>query len=320
MRISSTPSELTSQPIDFEEYLPRKPIYQSIPVTLLTPLKQITALKLSKLPIFAGAASLRSRVERRQSQTKAIAPSDPDSLPLTPAEIFAQIGGTLRQWREYYQLSIDDVAARTQIQPRLIQAIEEGHMEMLPELVYVKGMVKRYADNLGLDGNEISHHVPYWEPTATKFTVIPRSTMGFNPAPQIKPFHVYIGYTLAIFGVGAGVSHLLNNSIKSATPRADTSISQPLLTPAVVPVAIQLPDVPIGIAVRATTWAQIGIDGTTKFTGTLKPGDQFNWTAKKQVTINTNNAGGLLFSRDGKALQPLGKIGQKQSVTIKVMK
>jgi cytoskeletal protein RodZ len=289
-------------------------------VTLLTPLKHITAFKLSKLPIFAGAASLRSRVERRQSKTLILAPSDPDSLPLTPTEIFEQIGGTLRQWREYYQLSIDDVASRTQIQPRLIQAIEEGNISMLPELIYVKGMVKRYADNLGLDGTEISHHVPSWEPVAAKFTVIPRSTMGFNPAPQIKPVHVYIGYTLAIFGVGAGVSHLLNNSIKSPTPLADTSITQPLQIPAVVPVAIQLPDVPIEIAVRASTWAQIGIDGTTKFTGSLKAGEQFNWTAKKQVTINTNNAGGLLFSRDGQPLQPLGKIGQKQSVTIKVMK
>ncbi len=289
-------------------------------MTLLTPLKHITAFKLSKLQNFAGAASLRSRVERRQPKTPMIDSVDPATLPLTPAEIFEQIGGTLRQWREYYQLSIDDVATRTQIQPRLIQAIEEGNISMLPELVYVKGMVKRYADNLGLDGAEISRHVPAWEPAATKFSAIPRSTIGFNTAPQVKPVHVYIGYTLAIFGVGAGVSHLLNNSIKSPTPMADPSISQPLLTPAVAPVAVQLPDVPIGIAVKATTWAQIGIDGTTKFTGTLKAGEQFNWTAKKQVTINTNNAGGLLFSRDGQVPQPLGKIGQKQSVTIKVMK
>ena len=287
-------------------------------MTLLTPLKHITAFKLSKLPIFAGVASLRSRVERRQSKTPMVAPSDPDALPLTPTEIFEQIGSTLRQWREHYQLSIDDVASRTQIQPRLIQAIEAGQIEMLPELVYVKGMVKRYADNLGLDGTEISHHVPSWEPVAERFTVIPRSTIGFNTAPQIKPVHVYLGYTLAIFGVGAGSSHLLNNAIRPQTTLANTSIAQPLRAAVVEPVAIQLPDVPIRIAVKAPTWAQIGIDGTTKFTGILKVGMQFNWTAKKQITINTNNAGGLLFSRNGQPLQPLGKVGQKQAVTIKM--
>ena len=289
-------------------------------MTLRTPLKQITALKLSKLPIFVSAASWRSRVERRQSKTPMLAPSDPDSLPLTPAEIIGQIGTTLRQWREYYQLSIDDVAARTQIQPRLIQAIESGHVEMLPELIYVKGLIKRYADNLGLDGTEISHHVTAWESVATKFTVVPRSTIGFNAVPQIKPVHVYLGYTLAIFGIGAGVSHLLNSAVKPQTTLVTPSVVQPLRTTVVTPGATQLPDVPIGIAVKSPTWAQIGIDGTTKFTGTLKAGEQLNWTAKKQVTINTNNAGGLLFSRDGQPPQPLGKIGQKYSVTIKVMK
>jgi transcriptional regulator with XRE-family HTH domain len=289
-------------------------------VTLLTPLKHITAFKLSKLPIFAGAAALRSQVEHRQLKTPMIAPSDPETSPLTPTEIFEQIGGTLRQWREYYQLSIDDVASRTQIQPRLIQAIEAGQIELLPELVYVKGMIKRYADNLGLDGNEISHHVSLLEPAATKLTVIPRSTIGFNTTLQIKPFHVYLGYTLAIFGVGAGASHLLNNSIRPQTTLLSTIVAQPFRAAVIAPVVTQLPDVPIEIAVKAPTWAQIGIDGTTKFTGILKVGMKFNWTAKKQVTINTNNAGGLLFSRDGQPLQPLGKIGQKQSVTIKVMK
>jgi cytoskeletal protein RodZ len=265
-------------------------------VTLLTPLKHITAFKLSKLPIFAGATSLRSRVETSQSKIPTIDPIDPEPLPLTPTEIFKQIGGTLRQWREHYQLSIDDVASRTQIQPRLIQAIEAGNISVLPELVYVKGMVKRYADNLGLDGTEISHHISLMEPAATKFTVIPRSTIGFNTAPQIKPLHVYLGYTLAIFVVGAGASHLLNNAIRPQTTLITASVAQPVRTAKVLPVAIQLPDVPIEIAVKAPTWAQIGIDGTTKFTGSLKVGMKFNWTAKKQVTINTNNAGGLLFS------------------------
>ena len=76
----------------------------------------------------------------------------------------------------------------------------------------------------------------------------------------------------------------------------------------------------VGIVVKQPTWAQIGIDGTTKFTGSLKVDTQFNWTAKKQVTISTNNAGGLLFARDLQPPQPLGKIGQKQAVTIKVSK
>jgi cytoskeletal protein RodZ len=302
-------------------------------VTLLTPLKHLTSFKLSKLPIFFGAATLRrqpldlpsdyshrEQLDLDRSKTPILTETNPDPLPLTSAEIMGQIGDKLRQWREYYHLSIDDMSARTQIQPRLIQAIEEGHIEALPEPVYTKGMVKRYADSLGLDGAEISQHVTLIEPAAPKFKVIPRSTIGFNKTLQLNPSHIYVGYMVAICAIGAGTSHLLNNAIKPQATTLNKNTVQLQRTAAVVPTTNQLPDVRIGIAVTETTWAQIGIDGTTKFTGSLKTGMQFNWMAKKQVTISTNNAGGLLFSRDGQQLQPLGKIGQKQTITLKVSK
>jgi hypothetical protein len=320
-------------------------------VTLLTPFKHITTFRLTNLPIFGGGRRRRHELEikpsdeianldhrldlqegiglvvdkaqalaRRQLATPVVANTDPQSLPLTPAEILQQIGSKLREWREYHHLSIDDMSARTQIQPRLISAIEQGHTEMLPESVYVKGMLKRYADNLGLDGTEISQHMRPWEPAVAKFTVISRQTPGLNFAPQFKPVHIYLGYTLVICGIGAVTSHLLNDTVKpSVTPITAAKI-QPQQAVVIPPVAIPLPDVKIGIAVKSQTWAQIGIDGTTKVTGSLKAGTQFDWTAKKQVTISTNNAGGLLFSRDGQPLKPLGKIGEKQTITIKVMK
>jgi cytoskeletal protein RodZ len=304
-------------------------------VTLLTPLKHLTTFKLSKLPIFAGAATLRrqpldltsdySHTEQLdpdldQPTTPILTETNPDPLPLTSAEIMGQIGDKLRQWREHYHLSIDDMSARTQIQPRLIQAIEEGYIEVLPEPIYTKGMVKRYADSLGLDGAKISQHVTLIESAAPKFKVIPRSTMGFNKTLQFKPSHVYLGYMVAICAIGAGTSHFLNNAIKPPAPILNQNTVQLQRTATVGPIASQLPDVRIGIAVTDVTWAQIGIDGTTKVTGSLKAGTQFNWIAKKQVTISTNNAGGLLFSRDGQQPQLLGKIGQKQTITIKVSK
>ncbi len=320
-------------------------------MTLLTPFKHIPTFKLSKLPILRGVLlrTQKPRVDRakptehrfnidadvrgdeikslgalvpHQAKTPIGSESDPNSLPLSPNEVLAQIGSKLREWREYHHLSIDDMSARTQIQPRLIHAIESGLTEILPESVYVKGMIKRYADNLGLDGTDIAQHMLPWEAAAVaKTTVISKQkTLGLSPVPQVKPFHVYLGYTLAICGIGAGTSHLLNDSIKSQPTPITKIVVKPLKAAGVAPVAIQLPDVPIGISVKAPTWAQIGIDGTTKFTGSLNPGAQLNWTAKKQVTISTNNAGGLLFSRDLQPPQPLGKIGQKQTVTIKVIK
>jgi cytoskeletal protein RodZ len=293
-------------------------------VTLLAPLKHITALKLSKLSIFGGAASAL----KKNQPSIPVSIEAPTPLPLTPGEILQHIGAQLRQVREQQRVSIDNLSARTQIQPRLIQAIEEGHIEMLPESVYVKGMVKRYGNSLGLDGVELSKQVPNWGPEAATIEPVTKlQATGFSTTPQLKPLHVYLGYMLAIFGVGAGISHLLNNALKPQAQRVTSSAihSHPaagiaVAPPVTAPKSPQLLSVPVEISVKSPAWAQIGIDGTTKFTGNLIVGSKLSLVATKQVTINTNNAGGILFSRDRQPPKPLGTLGQKQSVTIKVSK
>jgi cytoskeletal protein RodZ len=286
-------------------------------VTPQTPLKQITTFKLSKSPIFVAAASF---LEHRHPKTPVQIESKPEPLAPDPSQILEQIGTKLRELREYHHLSLDDMSARTQIQPRLIQAIEEGHLEMLPEPVYVKGMVKRYANSLGLDGTLLSQQVPTWEKDVASFEPTTKlQATSFTYPARVKPVYVYLGYTLALVGIGAITSHAINNAIKPQYLPVDQNIIQPHQS-SITPAPTELPDVPVEIVVKQPTWAQIGIDGTTKFTGSLKVGTQFNWTAKKQVTISTNNAGGLLFARDLQPPQPLGKIGQKQTVTIKISK
>ena len=272
------------------------------------------------------------------AQPKPIIASDPVPLTPTPSDILEQIGTELRQLREQRKMSIEEISAQTQIQPRLVQAIEEGHLEMLPESVYVKGMVKRYGNSVGIDGVAMSQQVPNWDRHEVDFTqpTVRQNNTGFSTPqtpqtgfskPQVKPLHVYLGYTLAIIGAGAGISHLLNNTLRPKPPIVSgtnqlpkNSAIVPATLPVVAPKIAPLPNVNVGIEVKSPAWAQIGIDGTTRFTGSLKVGTQLNLVATKQVTINTDNAGGLMFSQDKQPPQPLGKLGQKQHLTIKVGK
>ena len=322
-------------------------------MTLLAPLKHLTALKLSQLSILISAASFLENYRPKPPVVDEL--EELAILPSTPNEILEQIGADLRQLREQSHLSIEDISARTHIQPRLLQAIEEGQIELLPEPVYVKGMVKRYGDSLGLDGTAISQQVPNWTQGAASFepltkiqvtgfnhqatgfgsqtsgfgvqtTELGSQKTGFGRSIRIQPFYIYLGYTLAIVGIGASTSHFLNNAIGPQHLPANGVVVQPHPATPIVAIPVtsaqssQLPDVKIQIEVKSPTWVQIGIDGTTKLTGNLNVGTKFDWTAKKQVTINTSNAGGLVISRDSQPPQPVGKIGEKQSVTIKVGK
>ena len=60
----------------------------------------------------------------------------------------------LRAGRARRQLSLDEVARVTKIQPRILEKLESGHFDGLPAEVFVKGFVRSVARCLGLDEAE----------------------------------------------------------------------------------------------------------------------------------------------------------------------
>ena len=63
----------------------------------------------------------------------------------------AGFGAELRAERERLGLSIERVCAETKVQPRYLEALEQGDYETLPGGVFRKGIVRSYVRALGLD-------------------------------------------------------------------------------------------------------------------------------------------------------------------------
>jgi cytoskeleton protein RodZ len=66
------------------------------------------------------------------------------------------IGELLRETREQYGASIEQIGAALRIRPVFLQAIEDNNYDRLPGPVYAVGFVRTYADYLGLDGASIA--------------------------------------------------------------------------------------------------------------------------------------------------------------------
>lgn len=87
----------------------------------------------------------------------------------------------LREQREKSGLTLQQLANKTRIDLRFLEAIEQGNFAFLPEL-YVKAFVKQYAKTIGLDENL----------SLKKFEAA-REGKEFDPAPpppiveEIKP-------------------------------------------------------------------------------------------------------------------------------------
>lgn len=69
--------------------------------------------------------------------------------------MFSDIGDQLRKAREAEGYSLDDVAQRTRIRRKFIEALEAGEFTELPTPVQVRGFLRNYARFLGLDSDDV---------------------------------------------------------------------------------------------------------------------------------------------------------------------
>ncbi|XGW00265.1 MAG: helix-turn-helix domain-containing protein [Leptolyngbya sp. BL-A-14] len=73
-------------------------------------------------------------------------------LDATQVEQLKTIGAYLGRERKARGVTLEEIAVKTYIPLRLLQALEEGRVERLPEPVFVQGFIRRFADTIGLDG------------------------------------------------------------------------------------------------------------------------------------------------------------------------
>jgi DnaJ-class molecular chaperone len=69
-------------------------------------------------------------------------------------------GEALRETREAKNITLEYIAQHTKISKRYLQAIEEEDSENFPETVYLKGYLRQYASEIGVDPDDIVQRYP----------------------------------------------------------------------------------------------------------------------------------------------------------------
>ncbi|OIP72976.1 MAG: hypothetical protein AUK43_01630 [Oscillatoriales cyanobacterium CG2_30_40_61] len=267
----------------------------------------------------------------------------------------AEIGEQLRETRLSHSLSLDMVAAYTRIRSHLLQALEEARIEQLPEPVYTQGLIRTYADALGLNGVELAN---FFLPEPQQVGI--KSKLNFLALPQLRPTHLYLTYILLIIcaingvsylnktanfaGVSSGepvaipnppqvnpqppqtvvqkktqpapASQLVSSTPSPTTPQVKQTVEKATPTK---PPAQSATDktVEVRIVVKETSWVEIEVDGKTDFEGMLAGGTERSWKAKDNVVVFTGNAGGVLVTVNNGEAKSLGKPGELQEVVFK---
>src|SRR5215212_5908040 len=74
------------------------------------------------------------------------------------AETTAAFGDWLRRQREMREISLRDIADRTKISLRYLEAMEADRFDLLPAPIFAKGFLREYARYVGLSPDEVVNH------------------------------------------------------------------------------------------------------------------------------------------------------------------
>ncbi len=232
------------------------------------------------------------------------------------AEKLGQLGSQLGSLRQEQGLTLDELVVFTRIPRRLLQAIEEGNLSDLPEPIYVQGLIRQFADALGVRGGEFASHFPIGSQSVSV-----QSNWKVQAVPQLRPIHLYLLYIGLIFCSVNGLSQLLNNSTLQANNRQiqPKTVTQLAGEEAANNTFINKQgdqSVQIGVKLKASSWISVVTDGKTAFEGVLPQGSSRTWNATEQLTVKTDNAGGVLMSVNQQEAKEMGEIGKAQEINI----
>jgi cytoskeletal protein RodZ len=263
-------------------------------------------------------------------------------------EALAQIGGYLHDVRENQLLSLEQVSTQTMIQARLLRAIETADFHQLPEPIYIRGFIRRYAEALGLNGSDVASQFPV---ELDKRAIEPSWTQA---SPHLRPTHLWLAYTaIIIVAIGAlhqyltrfyspinqsantvevpetvtdsesgdsippGNDSAVENPLPSNNPSSETE--SPLLFSNTETEGVES-DSPLQVTIELTqrSWLRVVIDGQPELEEVLPEGTQRTWTGNEEITIRAGNAGGVLLARGNDEAELMGDPGAVQEVTFSV--
>lgn len=241
-----------------------------------------------------------------------------------------EIGFKLKNTRLAQQISLDTVANKTRIALRLLQAIEAGKSNELPEPFYIRALILKFAREIGAEDLDLD----LFNKTVKTVTSEPeRISRRYWFNFQLRSLHLYLLYLLLVLISVKGITTLverpviINQITEEETTKSETTQIPTLDSP--VPLSSAAPSqfisqsneskaVTVGINLQERCWLKVMVDGKLAFEGTLPKGTQRSWSGKQQVTIRAGNAGGVVIGFNNQQKKVLGAPGQVEEITYTV--
>lgn len=257
-----------------------------------------------------------------------------------------------KEHREKQSITLKEISARTKINVRFLQAIEEGEFDVLPE-TYMRLFLRAYAVEIGIDPDEaieklelhqgtITEPRPKSEKKSKEFGDEPESSETHTTPPiDLKPKNKFnwkrtlIVLAVAAFAIWVIKSYVDSTSItetpqpvaspgttsqSETTQPSEAKISEEQFEQGTVvdesqqSVRSTAPNQQIVLVLSAVdrTWVRVRRDTLPSQEFTFLPQDSRTWRANERIEILIGNSAGVNLVLNG---EPLGELGAPNTVT-----
>jgi cytoskeletal protein RodZ len=146
--------------------------------------------------------------------------------------------------------------------------------------------------------------------------IAPLATQGTSPPPTVVEEAALVPVNTPALAVGDIFTATPTIRATSTPPPPTPPPPTPTATrtrrptPTRTPPPVHAQELTLSLRVTARSWIRVVADGETVFEGTVVPGDERTWKARREINLRTGNAGGVIVTLNGRELGVLGKSGQ----------
>ena len=236
----------------------------------------------------------------------------------------SSFGDWLRRQREMREISLRDIADRTKISLRYLEAMEADRFDLLPAAVFAKGFLREYARYVGLSPDDVvNHYLSVNHPEEQEAALRDDTKVRSRPKPvdpgqppvrrhwssglllALVAFVLLVLVSLAVWFVDR--RHDRTASSRQAPPSVMVPPA-PAPKPAAAPAAPPQPSAPLQVSLDFTQdcWVEAVIDGKNRSSELRVQGEALQLEAEKSVVLTLGNAGAVEVQVNGYPLD-LGK-------------
>ena len=248
----------------------------------------------------------------------------------------SHIGERLKKLRQEKNISLEEIANKTNIKADYLRSIETGDFCSLPTYVHARGFVKIYGCFLGLDGLALSKTLSIedvegnvqrigvqnsfkqrisWAQVKQELL----SQVKANQKKIILAIVIFMGFLFMLYIVKTFIikikQHIAIKNKEDVVLQEQVVLQPEKTQKEVTPsfsrdYSITEPFLRLSVKAIHNVWFSVVVDGDLVFEGILSSGSVENWKAENNICLKVSNAGALKLTLNDNDFGTLGQDGE----------